>query len=191
MWPINFIIIIFCGSTPDRLAQDLCKRQDMGADGDFLSRLQRRPMFCLLGAVSLSEFEVKSTSSPVAGWETLPWVISLRGVWPRQDWEWSRHLIWFPARAEPRSSLPCSSHTRSLRQRRLHLLLSLAWLCLSPGQVPVVNGSYFPPINTVSAYAYLSLCLSIKKECVQTASAQKCRHMAKEKSVADIKYRGE
>ena len=40
-------------------------------------------------------------------------------------------------------------------------------------------------------YAYLSLCLNIKKECVQTVSAQKFRHLAKKKSLADIKYSGE
>lgn len=42
------------------------------------------------------------------------------------------------------------------KQRRLHFRLSLAWLYLSPGQVPAVNGSYFSPVNTASAHMPIS-----------------------------------
>lgn len=153
---INFIIIILYAVWinfwhPGR--GSVLKTQYGEADSGLLSRLQRGPMFCLLGAVSLTHFavKIKPTSFPVAGWEILPQVISLRCAWQRQDWEWSCPLIWFSALAMPRSSIPFSLCTQSLKQRRLHFLLSLTWLSLSPGQVPVVNGPYFSPINTVSA----------------------------------------
>lgn len=142
---INFIIIIFyvvwVNFWRTRRGSELKMRYGE-ADRDFLSRLQRRPMFCLLEPVSLPQFAIKSTSLPVTGWEILPRVLSLWGAQQGQGWEWSHHghLIWFSALAMPSSSIPFSLCTQSLKQRRLHFLLSLAWLCLSPGQVPVVNG---------------------------------------------------
>lgn len=151
---INFIIIIFHAvwvNVWHSRRGSVLKTRYGEADSGFLSRLHRRPMFCLWGAVNLPQFAVKPTSFPVAGWEILPRVISLRGIWQRQGWEWSRHLIALSTLAVPLSSIPFSLCTQSLKQRRLQFRLSLAWLCLSPGQVPVVNGSCLPPVNTASA----------------------------------------
>lgn len=148
---LSLLFSMQSGSTSDTRGEDLLKTRYGEADSGFLSRLHRRPMFCLLGAVSLPQFAVKSTSFPVAGWEILPQIISLGGAWQRQVWEWSCHLIWFSALAMHCSSITFSLRTESLKQRRLHFRLSLAWLCLSPGQVPAVNGSYFSPVNTASA----------------------------------------
>lgn len=44
--------------------------------------------------------------------------------------------------------------------------------------------------HCVCTYAYLGLCLNIE-ECVQTVSAQKCGHVAKKKSMADIQCSGD
>lgn len=121
------------------------------ADSGFLPRLRRRPMFCLLGAVNLPQFAVKPTSFPVAVWEILSRVISLRGAWWRQYWEPSCHLVWFYTLAMPRPAIPFSLCTQDLKQRGPHFRLSLARLCPSPGQEPVVNGGSSPPVSTASA----------------------------------------
>lgn len=94
----SLLFSVQSGSISDILGETLCSRQDIGVGGrqQLPTQFTEKTYVLFMGAISLPHFAVRSNSFPVAGWNSTT-TISLQGVWQRQVWEWSRHLIWSSA----------------------------------------------------------------------------------------------